>query len=239
MKKNYICEFTGTFFLVFVGTGAIIVNSISADSLGNMGISFAFGFIIVVMIYALGDISGAHFNPAVTIAFYAVGEFDKKQVIPYIVSQLFGAISASVLLRVGFGNTAALGSTLPALHKGSSVVATSFILEFVFTFLLMSVIIRVAKASEAVRIFKGLAIGFTVFIGAVVVGPISGGSFNPARSIAPAFISGTFKYLWLYITAPILGSVSAAFIYKTIKSNKPFTIFNWKINHLNYKNDIL
>jgi len=214
--KKYIAEFIGTFFLLFVGTGAIIVNHLSNNALGHMGIAFSFGFVIVVMIYACGHISGAHFNPAVTIAFLATKKFDKGQVIPYITSQLFGALSASVLLRVLFGNLYDMGGTFPSLPAGHNLIAVSFIIEFIFTFLLMFVIMSVATDARAEGNFAGLAIGLTVFIGATVAGPISGGSFNPARSIAPAIVSGNLDHLWLYIVAPILGAICAALLYNVL-----------------------
>jgi len=123
--KKYIAEFIGTFFLVFVGTGAIIVNNLSNNSLGHMGIAFSFGFVIVVMIYACGHISGAHFNPAVTIAFWVAKRFKTKQVGPYITSQLLGALSASILLRVLFGNLYNMGGTFPSLPTGNNLIAAS------------------------------------------------------------------------------------------------------------------
>ena len=128
--KKYIAEFIGTFFLLFVGTGAIIVNHLSNNALGHMGISFSFGFVIVVMIYACGHISGAHFNPAVTIAFWSSQKFEKRQVIPYITSQLLGALSASLLLRMLFGNLYNMGGTFPSLPTGNNLIVVSFIIKF-------------------------------------------------------------------------------------------------------------
>lgn len=219
--KKYIAEFIGTFFLLFVGTGAIIVDNLSNNALGHMGISFAFGIVIAVLIYACGHISGAHFNPAVTIAFSVVGKFSKHQVIPYIASQLLGALCASAVLRLLFGNVYDMGGIFPVLPAGRNLIATSFIMEFVFTFLLMFVIISVATDSRA----EGSAIGLTVLIGAIVAGPISGGSFNPVRSIAPAVISGNLNNLWLYIVSPTLGAVCAALLYSST-----FTVGNRQIS---------
>lgn len=215
--KKYIAEFIGTFFLVFIGTGAIIVDGISNNSIGHLGVSFAFGLVITVMIYACGHISGAHFNPAVTIAFTASKDFPLNSLIQYLMSQLLGAISASLILRLIFGNIFYLGSTLPTLPKGNAVTV-SFIMEFVFTFCLMFVIMGVATDSRAEGSFAGLAIGFTVFLGALVAGPISGGSFNPARSIGPAIISGCYDYLWLYIVSPIIGAICASLCYKYLRT---------------------
>jgi aquaporin Z len=216
--KKYIAEFIGTFFLLFVGTGAIIVNHLSNNALGHMGIAFAFGFVIAVLIYALGHISGAHFNPAVTIAFSVVGKFSKTQVVPYIASQLLGALGASAVLKIFFGNICDMGGTFPALPIGSSLVSVSFITEFIFTFLLMFVIMSVATDSRAENNFAGLTIGLTVLIGAAVAGPISGGSFNPARSIAPAVVSGNLDHLWVYIVSPVIGAICAALLYTILGS---------------------
>lgn len=223
--KKYIVEFIGTFFLVFIGTGAIIVNEISNNAIGHLGIAFAFGLVITVMIYACGHISGAHFNPAVTIAFIVSGDFLLNNVIQYLISQVLGAISASLLLKLLFGNILYLGSTLPTLPNGNAAVPVSFIMEFVFTFCLMFVIMSVSTDSRAEGSFAGLAIGFTVFLGALVAGPISGGSFNPARSIGPAIVSGCYEHLWLYIVTPILGAICASLCYKYLGN---FTSMNVK-----------
>jgi len=218
--KKYITEFIGTFFLLFVGTGAIIVNHLSNNALGHMGIAFAFGFVILILIYACGHISGAHFNPAVTIAFSVVGKFSKGQIVPYIISQILGALCASAVLRMLLGNVCDMGGTFPTLPVGSNLITTSFIMEFVFTFLLMFVIMSVATDSRAEGSFAGIAIGLTVLIGATVAGPISGGSFNPARSIAPGIISGNMEHLWLYIVSPTMGAICGSLLY-TVIGNSP------------------
>ena len=215
--KKYIAEFIGTFFLLFVGTGAIIINQLAQNALGHIGIALVFGFVIVVLIYACGHISGAHFNPAVTLSFFAVGKFSPHQVVPYIISQLLGALSASAVLRLLFGNLYDLGGTFPSLPAGQHLIEVSFAMEFIFTFFLMFVIISVATDARAEGSFAGLAIGLTVFIGAAVAGPVSGGSFNPARSIAPAVMSGNLEHLWLYVVSPVLGAVSAAAIYRFLE----------------------
>lgn len=214
--RKYIAEFIGTFFLLFTGTGAIIVNNLSNNALGHMGIAFTFGFIIVIMIYATGHISGAHFNPAVTIAFAVVRRFRTKDILPYILSQLSGAICASALLKLLLGDVGNMGCTTPSMPIGHSQILVSFIVEFVFTFCLMFVIMSVATDSRAEGSFAGLAIGLTVFVGAAVAGPISGGSFNPARSLAPAIISGQFNSIWIYILSPILGAITASLGYDFI-----------------------
>lgn len=218
--KKYAAEFIGTFFLLFVGTGAIIVDSLSKGALGHMGVALSFGFIITVMIYACGHISGAHFNPAVTIAFAVIHKFSTSQVVPYIISQLLGGCFASWILSILFGNIESMGGTYPVLPAGQYQVAISFGVEFFFTFLLMFVIMGVATDSRAEGSFAGVAIGLTVLIGATVAGPISGGSFNPARSIAPAVVSGNYDQLWLYVISPILGAICAAVTYQAISEKE-------------------
>lgn len=217
--KKYIAEFIGTFFLVFIGTGAIIINNISNNAIGHLGVSFTFGFVVVVLIYATGHISGAHFNPAVTIAFSIIGKFDKKQIIPYLFSQILGGIMASVLLKSIFSNICNMGCTLPTLSIASNTIIISFIIEIIFTFFIMFIIMSVATDSRAEGSFAGLAIGLAVFIGATVAGPISGGSFNPARSIAPAIVSGNLNHLWIYIVAPVIGATLASLCYSYVGSH--------------------
>ena len=202
--RKYVAELLGTFALVFCGTGAIVINQQSNGAVTHVGIAITFGFIVMAMIYSLGDISGAHLNPAVTIAFTVAGRFQLKQVFPYIISQLSGALSASFLLKYLFPLNETLGATLPA---GSAL--QSFILEFVLTFFLMFVIINVATGSKEQGMFAGLAIGSTVLLEAMFAGPICGASMNPARSISPALASGHLEHLWLYIAAPILGAAAA------------------------------
>ena len=202
--NKYIAELLGTFALVFCGTGAIVINQQSNGAVTHVGIAITFGFIVMAMIYSLGDISGAHMNPAVTIAFTIAGTFQAKQVFPYVVSQLLGALLASFLLRYLFPLNETLGATLPA-----GTALQSFILEFILTFFLMFVIINVATGSKEQGMFAGLAIGSTVLLEAMFAGPICGASMNPARSIAPALASGHLVHLWLYIVAPMLGAIAA------------------------------
>lgn len=216
LLKKCFAEFLGTFFLVFVGTGAIVVNNISGGKIGHLGISLTFGSVVLIMIYACGHISGAHFNPAVTIAFGVCCKCERKYVLPYIVSQLLAAISASTLLRLCFGNVYNLGATLPGVSFGANTSMIIFATEFIFTFGLMFVITSVAKDCKAQGSFAGIAIGITVLVGAMVAGPISGGSFNPARSLGPALLSGEFNYLWIYIVSPVLGAVSGGKAYYLI-----------------------
>ena len=209
--NKYLAELIGTFALVFCGTGAIVINEQSNGTVTHVGIAITFGLIVMAMIYALGDISGAHLNPAVTIAFAIAKKFQIKQVVPYIVSQLAGAFLASAMLAYLFSLNETLGTTLPA---GSEM--QSFILEFILTFFLMLVIINVATGSKEQGMFAGLAIGSTVLLEAMFAGPICGASMNPARSIAPAIVSGHTEHLWIYIVAPIAGAALAVLIFKIL-----------------------
>lgn len=202
--NKYIAEFIGTFALVFCGTGAIIVNQESGGLVGHAGIAFTFGLIVMVMIYALGSTSGAHFNPAVTIAFSVGGSFPVREVMPYLASQLAGAFAASLSLTFMFPSNEYLGTTLPAGPE-----AQSLILEFILTFFLMLVIIQVSTGSREQGMFAGLAIGATVLLEAMFAGPICGASMNPARSLAPAVTSGHYEHLWIYLTAPLFGAIMA------------------------------
>jgi len=210
--KTYLAEFIGTFALVFCGTGAIIVNEVIPGSVTHVGIAITFGLIVMAMIYALGEKSGAHLNPAVTIAFTVNGNFPVKEMGPYIISQLTGALAASGILKMLFPSSVLLGATIPS---GSNV--QSFVLEFILTFFLMLVIINVAKGSKEQGLFAGIAIGSVVLLEAMFAGPVCGASMNPARSLGPAIVSGEIKQVWIYITAPILGAITAIVIYKLIK----------------------
>jgi aquaporin NIP len=210
--KKYISELLGTFALVFCGTGAIVINEQTSGAVSHVGIAITFGLIVMAMIYALGEISGCHINPAVTIAFAIAGRFKFKEVFPYLISQLTGALLASLSLKGLFASNETLGASLPA---GS--VIQSFILEFILTFFLMLVIINVATGSKEQGMFAGLAIGSTVLLEAMFAGPVSGASMNPARSIAPAVVSGHLENLWLYILAPVLGAATAVPLWKFLK----------------------
>jgi aquaporin NIP len=211
--KKYYAEALGTFALVFCGTGAIVINQESSGMITHPGIAFTFGLIVMVMIYALGSVSGAHFNPAVTIAFATAKRFPAKQIFPYILSQTVGACSASAILRLLFINNKLLGTTLPA-----GTAMQSFILEVILTFFLMLVIVNVATGSKEQGMFAGLAIGSTVLLEAMFAGPICGASMNPIRSLAPAIVSGHMEHLWIYLTAPFAGAVLAIGAWKLIKS---------------------
>lgn len=213
--RKYISEAIGTFALVFCGTGAIIINQETNGAVTPIGIAITFGLIIMTMIYALGNISGAHFNPAVSIAFVLAKKLPSKQLLPYILSQLIGAVIASLLLKFLFPQNQLLGTTLPA---GSDM--QSFILEIILSFLLMLVILHVAHGSKEQGMFAGLAIGSVILLEAMFAGPICGASMNPARSIAPALVSLHLNKLWIYILAPIIGSITAVPIWNYLKKNQ-------------------
>lgn len=202
--KKYVAELLGTFALVFCGTGAIIINQETHGAITHVGIAITFGLIVMAMIYALGHVSGAHLNPAVTLAFTLAKKFNIKEVIPYILSQLAGALLASLVLKYLFPTNQLLGATLP-----SGTVLQSFILEFILSFLLMLVIINIATGSKEQGMFAGLAVGSTVLLEALFAGPISGASMNPARSLAPALVSGHTEHVWIYLSATILGAALA------------------------------
>ncbi|EDO28361.1 predicted protein [Nematostella vectensis] len=211
--KKYVAEFIGTFALVFCGTGAIIVNEQSNGSLGLIGIALTFGIIISAMIYVFGNISGTHINPSVTIAL-VIGKLTlKRDALFYILAQILGAILASSLLKFMFTENLSLGATIP-----SGELLQSFILEFVLTFFLMLTILGITSKKEFTNIV-GLIIGIVVTGIILFAGPISGGSFNPARSLAPALISGNFTALWIYIAAPTLGAIVAMLIWNSFNKN--------------------
>ena len=210
--KKYVAELLGTYALVFAGTGAIVIDQETHGSITHVGIAITFGLIVMSMIYTFGDISGAHLNPAVSIAFTVAGKFPAKELMPFILSQLSGAVLASLTLKLLFQSNQLLGGTMPA---GSDM--QSFILEFILTFFLMLVIINVAKGSKEQGMFAGLAIGGVVALEAMFAGPICGASMNPARSFAPAVVSGHIEHLWIYLVAPTLGAISAIPVWKLLK----------------------
>lgn len=212
--RKYLAEFIGTFCLVFCGTGAIIIDQESGGSITHVGVAAVFGLIVSAMIYALGDISGAHLNPAVTIAFWLSKHFPAKEILPYVISQTSGALLASLVLKFLFPVNQLLGSTLPA-----GTEAQSFILEIILTFILMLVIIFTAKGSKEQGLFAGLAIGSVVLLEAMFAGPICGASMNPIRSLAPALVSGHTEHLWIYLSAPIIGAALAIGTWKILKTN--------------------
>lgn len=194
----------GTFALVFAGCGAIMINQVSGGTITHPGIALSFGFIVLALIYTLGDISGAHLNPAVTLNFWLAGRFEKSAVLPYITAQVAGALLASLTLKFLFPSHPTLGATLPT---GSPL--QSFVLEFIMTWLLMLVILSVSTGAKEKGVTAGIAIGSVVALEAMFGGPVSGASMNPARSLAPALISGNLQHLWVYLLAPSLGAALA------------------------------
>ena len=209
--KKYWAELIGTFILVFSGTGAIVINELYG-SVTHLGVGLTFGLVVMVLIYSIGEISGAHINPAVSIAFWVAKRMDGKEVLPYIVFQILGAFLASFTIKMLFPESNLLGATLPA---GSW--EQSFILEFILTFILMFVILQVSSGSKETGTMAAIAIGAVVGLEAIFAGPVCGASMNPARSIAPAVMAGHLTHLWLYIVATTLGAVASVGAYRLIK----------------------
>ena len=202
--KKLAAEFIGTFSLVFAGTGAIVVNETSNGAVTHVGVALTFGLVVLAMIYTVGDISGAHLNPAVSLGFFAARRFQLREVIPYIVSQCAGAFAASGILRLLFPRDATLGATLPA---GSAT--QSFVLELILTAILMFVILGVSTGAAEKGITAGIAVGSVIGLEAMFAGPICGASMNPARSLAPAVISQHLSSVWIYLVAPTIGALLA------------------------------
>ena len=211
--KKYLAEFIGTFALVFFGTGAVIVNEQTGGSLGLLGIAATFGISITAMVYVFGSISGTHINPAVTISLALGKIMPKNEVFGYIVAQILGGIFASSLLLMLFPSNQTLGCTIP-----SNGILQSFSLEFILTFFLMLTILGIGSKKENSNV-AGLVIGLMVTGMILFAGPISGGSFNPARSIAPAIVSGNLTALWMYLLAPTLGAILAILVWRTVKTD--------------------
>ncbi len=213
--KKYISELIGAFALVFCGTGAMTVNEVTSGAdLTHVGVAITWGLIVMAMIYAFGEISGAHFNPAVTIAFAYAKKFSWKEVPKYIIAQLIGALLASFILWILFPASEYYGATIPFIEPWRA-----FILELLLTFFLMLVIINVSTGSKEVGTMAGIAIGGVVLLEAMFAGPITKASMNPIRSIAPALVSGHLEHLWLYIFAPILGALLAVVSCKLVKDD--------------------
>jgi aquaporin NIP len=202
--QRYIAEFIGTFALVFAGTGAIIINDVTGGAVTNVGVGLTFGMIVMTMIYAVGDVSGTHFNPAVTLGFFVARRFEGKLILPYVLSQLSGALVASLLLRGLFPQHATLGATAPA-----GPALQSLILEIILTALLTFVILNVSVGAKERGITAGIAVGSVIALEALFAGPICGASMNPARSFAPALVSQNLAYLWIYLVAPLAGALVA------------------------------
>ncbi|MDX6470748.1 MAG: aquaporin, partial [Gaiellaceae bacterium] len=207
-------ELIGTFALVFAGAGAIVVDA-KTHTLGHVGVAISFGLVIMVGIYAVGHVSGAHFNPAVSFAFGLTRHFPWPRVAGYWAAQALGALAAAAILRGSLGNLAHVGATLPSGSQGQS-----FLWEVVLTFFLMFVIMAVATDTRAVGEAAAIAVGGTVGLDAMFGGPISGASMNPARSLGPAIVSGDLHALWVYIAAPLIGASLGALAYQLVRGEQ-------------------
>jgi aquaporin NIP len=207
--RKYVGELIGTFILVFCGTGAMVIDQQTGGAVSHVGVAISWGLIVMSLIYSLGNVSGCHINPAVSIAFTIAGRFKARLLPGYIVSQLMGALLASVILKLLFPTSPLLGATMPV---GTEM--QSFVLELLLTFFLMLVIMNVAHGSKEQGMFAGIAIGAVVGLEAMFAGPICGASMNPIRSLAPAIVSGHLEHIWIYLTAPVLGAALAIPVWK-------------------------
>jgi MIP family channel proteins len=213
LARRAAAEAIGAFALVFAGCGAIVTEAEHPGTLGAVGIALVFGLVIMAMVYATGHLSGAHLNPAVTLAFTLTRHLPAREALSYIGAQLLGAIAAAALLLAIWPSApAALGTTLPTVGAGSA-----FAYETILTALLMFTIMAVATDTRAVGAGAAIAIGGAVGLDALFGGPITGASMNPARSIAPALVSGTLDDLWIYIAAPVVGAAAGALAYQVVR----------------------
>ncbi len=212
MRRKLAAEFIGTFILIFAGTGAIVVNDVYGGKVTHVGICLTFGLTVLAMIYAVGDVSGAHLNPAVTLGFTSAGRFPIHEVLPYFGSQFLGACAASLLLRSLFPTNETLGATSPA-----GDVWQAFVFEVILTFILMFVILRISTGAKEKGITAGIAVGSVIALEALFAGPVCGASMNPFRSLAPAIASGRFEHSWLYLLAPTLGAQAAVFFDRLVQ----------------------
>ena len=219
LSRQCTAEAIGTFILVFTWTGAVVFGDISGH-VTPLGIGLVFGLVVMALVYTLGDISGAHINPAVTLGFWASGQFKAKQVVPYILSQCSGALLASLLLRALFSNRANMGATLPIEIEGERLVFQCLILETILTFILMFVILNVATGAKEKGIVVGIVVGGVIALEAIFAGPISGASMNPARSLGPAVASMNFTAFWIYVLAPPIGALLAVPAWRWIRFAK-------------------
>jgi aquaporin NIP len=200
-------EAFGTFALVFAGTGAVVVNDLHGGAVTHVGVALTFGLVVLAMIYAVGDVSGAHLNPAVTLGFVAAGRFPARRIGPYLAAQLAGAVAASGVLRLMFPAHPTLGATLPAGSAGQS-----FVMELILTLILMVVVLGVSTGAKEKGVLAGVAVGAVVALEALFGGPVSGASMNPVRSLAPAVVSGRLDHLWVYLTAPVAGALGGVLV---------------------------
>lgn len=212
MKQKLAAEFFGTFCLVFAGTGAIVVNQMTQGVVTHVGVALTFGLIVMGMIYALGDVSGAHLNPAVSIAFAIAKRFAWRDVGWYVGAQVLGALAASGFVLVFAPYGSGLGATLPRIG-----VIQTCVVEFVLTLILMVVILSVAHGSKERGLMAGVAVGGVVGLEALFAGPITGASMNPARSLAPAIVAGELTHVWIYVVGPVLGAAAAVVVDRLIR----------------------
>lgn len=214
--RRCVAEFAGTFLLVFAGPGAVVIDAVSGGGVGSLGIGLSFGLAVMAAIYAVGHVSGAHINPAVTVAFALTRHFPWTQVPAYVIAQLSGAAAAGATLLVLFGDVAGLGSTVPS---GSPLQALG--LELILTLFLMFVVSAVATDVRAVGQAAATAIGGYVALAATFAGPVAGASMNPARSFGPALLSGAWSHHWVYWIGPLSGAVLGAFLYRYVRTADP------------------
>jgi aquaporin Z len=215
LLSELLAEGIGTFVLIFIGTGAIMVNTITEGAITHLGICLIFGAIVTAIIYTIGHISGAHINPAVTLAFWSSNVFPSNKILPYVLSQFSGGILASLLLRIILGNVANMGAILPSNNNWLQAL----IAEIILTFILMFVVLGSSLDRRAPIGFGAIAVGLTVVAEAAFMGPITGAGMNPVRSLAPALIAHTLEYQWLYIIGPVIGAQLAVWVYKQMSNN--------------------
>jgi MIP family channel proteins len=214
LAQALVAEAIGTFALVFAGCGAVMVDA-KTHQLGHVGVAITFGLVIMFGIYAVGHISGAHFNAAVTFAFAVTRHFPWPRVVAYWTAQLAGALAAALVLRGSLGDIAHVGATLPSGSQGQS-----FVWELIMTAFLMFVILAVATDTRAVGEAAAIAIGGTIGLDAMFGGPISGASMNPIRSLGPALVSGDLHAIWLYIAAPLVGAAIGGLAYQFVRGEQ-------------------
>lgn len=213
LLRRAVAEGLAAFALVFAGCGAVIANTVHAGALGGIGVSATFGLIIMAMIYATGHLSGAHINPAVTVAFTLTRHFPLRDALAYVVAQLAGATAgAFVLLAAWSAKPAHLGATVPSVGTGTALLYEGLLSAF-----LMFVIVAVATDTRAVGAAAAIAIGGTVALDALFGGPITGASMNPARSFGPALATGTWTDFWIYLVGPVAGASLGAFAYQFVR----------------------
>lgn len=212
LGRRATAEAIGTFYLVLIGTGSIIVDDRAGGASGLVGTALAFAFVILAMVYAIGHLSGAHINPAVTIGFWSIGRFPGRDAGVYVLAQCAGAVAASLLLGALLTPTASFGQTVPSVATG-----TAFVVEWLLSFVLMFVVVAVATDQRVTTGVAGLAVGLVVGFDVLMGGPLTGASMNPARSLGPALAGGIWTVHWLYWIAPITGMVAGAWTYEALR----------------------